>query len=84
MSQTNQDSVVARFEKNARDEVWVSVSEYQGKPLINFRVHYKDKDGEWRPGKQGLAFGVDKYRDLAQAVIELGKRLQEDGLIPKQ
>lgn len=82
MSQQNLDEVVAKFEKNSREEVWISLGEYHGRKIINVRVHYRAEDGEWRPGKQGLAVGVDKYRDLAEAILQLGKKLQEHGFMP--
>lgn len=73
--------VVAKFEKNSREEVWVSVDEFRGKKIINVRVHYRSEQGDWKPGKQGLAISVDRYRDLAEAVLQLGEKLREKGLL---
>jgi hypothetical protein len=33
------------------------------------------------PGKQGIAIGVDRYRDLAEAVLQLGEKLRGEGLL---
>jgi hypothetical protein len=74
--------VVAKFEKNSREEVWVSLDEFRGRKLINFRVHYRAENGQWMPGKQGLALATDRYRDLAEAVLKLGEKLRNDGLLP--
>ena len=76
MDQTDNRNVVARFEKNSREEVWVSIDEFRGKKLINLRVHYRSDRGEWLPGKQGLALSLDRYRDLAEAVLKVGEHLQ--------
>jgi Transcriptional Coactivator p15 (PC4) len=69
-------NVIARFEKNSREEVWVSLDDFHGKKLINLRVHYRSEGGEWLPGKQGLAVSVDRYRDLAEAILKIGEELQ--------
>lgn len=73
--------VVAKFEKNSREEVWVSVDDFRGRKIINIRVHYRSESGTWLPGKQGLAVSVERYRDLAEAMLKLGEKLQADGLL---
>ena len=74
--------VVAKFEKNSREEVWVSIDEFRGRKIINLRVHYRSETGDWLPGKQGLALSVERYRDLAEAILQLGEKLRADGLLP--
>lgn len=81
MTDTEHSEVVAKFEKNSREEVWVSIDEFRGRKIINIRVHYKGETGEWLPGKQGLALSVERYRDLAEAILQLGEKLRSDGLI---
>jgi hypothetical protein len=75
--QSGARNVVARFEKNSREEVWVSIDDFRGKKIINLRVHYRSETGEWLPGKQGLALSVDRYRELAEAVLRIGEHLQQ-------
>jgi hypothetical protein len=84
MTDESQQNFVATFEKNSREEVRVSVDLYQGRQIINIRVYYRDKENgaQWLPGKQGLALSVDRYRDLAEAVLKLGEKLEADGLLP--
>jgi len=74
--------VIAKFEKNSREEVWLSVDDFRGRKIINFRVHYRSESGGWMPGKQGFAVSVDRYRDLAESVLKLGEKLRADGLLP--
>ncbi len=76
------DDVIAKFEKNSREEVRLNVEEYKGRKIINIRVYYRSETGEWRPGSQGLALSVDRYRDLAEAVLKVGEKLAADGLLP--
>ena len=73
--------VVAQFEKKKKEEVRVSIETFNGRKFINIRVFYKDDDGEWKPGKQGLAVSVDRYKDLAGSVLEVGQYLKANGLI---
>ena len=73
--------VVASFEKNSREEVRISVDDFRGRKIINIRVYYRSESGTWAPGKQGLAISVERYRDLAEATLKLGEKLQADGLL---
>ena len=77
----NEGVVIATFEKNKKEEVRVSVETFHGRKLINIRVFYKDDDGTMKPGKQGIAVAVDRYKDLAGAILELGQYLKSNGLI---
>jgi hypothetical protein len=84
MNTTNEsgdDVVVAQFEKNKKEEVRVSVGNFHGRQIINIRVYYKDDDGSWKPGKQGLALSVERYKDLAGAIVQVGEHLQTKGLL---
>ena len=73
--------VIARFEKNSREEVRFSIDDFRGRKIINIRVYYRSESGSWSPGKQGLAISVDRYRDLAEATLKLGEKLQAEGLM---
>jgi hypothetical protein len=73
--------LVAQFEKNSKEEVRVSIDEFHGRKLINLRVFYRSEGGQWLPGKQGIALGVDLYRDLADALVKVGEELQAKGLL---
>ena len=82
MVDVERGEIVAKFEKNSREEVWVSVDNFRGRKIINIRVYYRSEKGDWMPGKQGLAVSVDRYRDLAEAILNLGEKLRTDGLLP--
>lgn len=61
-------SIVASFPKNAREEVRVTLEQYNGHDVVNLRVWFQTEDGEWRPGKQGLALRQEKLPYLAAAI----------------
>jgi len=73
--------LVAKFEKNKKEEVRVSLDTFHGRKLINIRVYYKDDDGTMKPGKQGIALGMDRYKDFAGAILEVGQYLKSQGLL---
>jgi hypothetical protein len=79
MDDTSQ--MVTQFEKNSKEEIRVSIDRFHGRNLINIRVYYRGPDQQWLPGRQGIALGIDRYRDLADAVVRLGEALQAQGLI---
>ena len=68
-------------QKNKKEEVRLSVETFHGRKLINLRVFYKDDDGTMKPGKQGMALGVDRYKDLAGAILQVGEHLKANGLL---
>jgi hypothetical protein len=76
--------LVAQFEKNSKEEVRVSLDDFRGRKIINIRVYYRSDNGKWLPGRQGLALGVDRYRDLAEAMLKVGEALQAQGLLPSK
>jgi len=81
MNEEQRGEVIAKFEKNSREEVWVSVDDFRGRKIINIRVYYRSETGAWLPGKQGIAVTVERYRDLAEAILKLGEKLRADGLL---
>ncbi len=80
-SDSNEGTLIAQFEKNKKEEVRLSVGTYHGRKIISIRVFYKDDDGVWKPGKQGLAVSVERYKDLAGAILQVGEHLKANGLI---
>jgi transcriptional coactivator p15 (PC4) len=80
-AESTQDVLVAQFEKNKKEEVRLSVGTFHGRRIINIRVYYKDDDGTWKPGKQGLAVSVERYKDLAGAILQVGEHLQANKLL---
>ena len=54
------------IQKNSREVIRVSASEYEGHDLIDLRVWYDD-DGEMKPTKKGISFN----HGVAKEVIEV-------------
>ena len=80
--ETSPANIVARFEKNSKEEVRISVEMFHGRRIINMRVYYRDRaDDQWKPGRQGLALSADRFKDLAAAVLQVGQHLKENDLL---
>lgn len=62
--------VVAQFWKSRRrDEcVRVTLSRYQGKPILDVRIYFTTASGFMQPSKKGIAFSIDKLPDLRKAL----------------
>jgi hypothetical protein len=74
---------IAKFWKNRRGEaVIVSLREYEGRALIDCRVHFTNKEGRLQPTSKGLALVVLRLPDLAKAINQALKQARELGLLP--
>jgi hypothetical protein len=76
------EELVSSFEKNALEEVRISLTEFKGHQLIDLRVYYISQDGEPRPTKKGLAISVGLYPELKEALVKLEQILKEKDLLP--
>ena len=75
------DEVIAQFEKNATEVVRVSLTEFRGHKLLDFRVYYSDDEGQYKPTKKGISLSVDLYAEFKKSVLALEKTLLEQNLI---
>lgn len=56
--------------KGNREEIRFTVGTYKGVEIVNIRVWFLGNDGEYHPGKQGLAFRLEM---LGEVLAALGK-----------
>ena len=54
--------------KNAREEIRITLDDFKGHQLVNLRVWFDAGNGEFRPGKQGLAFRLDLLPEVLKAL----------------
>jgi hypothetical protein len=73
---------IAKFWRNRRGEaVIVCLREYEGRPLIDCRVHFTNKEGKLQPTSKGLSLVLARLPDLAKAINQALTRAQELGLL---
>lgn len=74
---------IAKFWKNRgrNESLHVSLSEYEGHPLVNVRIYTTGTDGIDRPTPKGVAMGIRKLPELAKAINAALDKARELGLI---
>ena len=73
--------VVGEFEKNSKDTIRVTLHQFNGTDLLSVRVFYKDKEGNLKPGKDGVSIKVEQFPLLARLLADAGGTLKELGLL---
>jgi hypothetical protein len=74
--------VISKVTKNAREVVFLSLSEFKGHRLIDVRVHVPgDQEGDWVPTRKGLSLAVGLYPEFKQALSQLEEAIIDQGLL---
>ena len=56
------------IEKNSRESIVVSETEYKGNKYVDVRVFYKDTDGSLKPTRKGVSFRPEQVGELVAAL----------------
>ena len=66
----NKENNMARtvIEKNSRESIVVSETEYKGNKYVDVRVFYKDTDGSLKPTRKGVSVRPEKVAELVAAL----------------
>ena len=56
------------IEKNSRESIVVSQTEYKGNKYVDVRVFYKDADGSLKPTRKGGSLRPEKVAELRDAL----------------
>jgi hypothetical protein len=74
------DRVLARLDKSATEEIWLTRSACKGKQVVDIRVFYLDaRTQTWRPSKKGVGFVVERCPAFLGAVLEADWLLRQAG-----
>lgn len=74
--------VISQVTKNAREVVFLSLSEFKGHRLIDIRVHVPgDQEGDWVPTRKGVSLAVGLYPSFKKALAQLETALMQQGLL---
>ena len=68
-------------QKNKMEDFKLSLTECQGHNLLNFRIYFKDKQGESKPTKKGVTVNVKLFPELKKAILEAEKLLKEKEML---
>jgi hypothetical protein len=73
---------ISKVPKNAREVIFLSLSEFKGHRLIDIRVHVPgDEEDVWVPTRKGVSLAVGLYPAFKQALGQLEAALLEQGLL---
>jgi uncharacterized protein YjhX (UPF0386 family) len=69
---------VKEIQKNSREIIRISESEYEGHKFIDCRVYFMDKfkdksgneSGEWRPTKKGISFSHKIAKEVVDGILQ--------------
>jgi hypothetical protein len=78
------DQLIATIEKNADEEIRVSLREYKGHPFIDVRVYWKPPEGEPGPTKKGVTLNPELFPQLKKAMGALEAALVKAKLIDEE
>ena len=56
------------IEKNSRESIVVSETEYKGNKYVDVRVFFKDTDGSLKPTRKGVSVRPEKVAELVAAL----------------
>ena len=73
--------IIAEWPLKRHERVCVSLELFKGVWLINSRKWFETENGEWRPGKQGIALGIKNLPQFAEAVAKALSIARERGLL---
>jgi hypothetical protein len=77
--------VISKVPKNARETLFLSLSEFKGHRLIDIRVHVPgDQPGEFVPTRKGVSLAVSLYPAFKQALAELEEALLQQGILDRE
>ena len=77
--------VISKLTKNARETIFLSLSEFKGHRLIDIRVHVPgDQDGDWVPTRKGVSLAVGLYPAFKQALAEVEEALIKQGFLDRE
>ena len=67
------------FEQRYRGDLWrLEIAQHDGRTFANWRKWY-DREGTWKPSRQGCTFPLDRLRDLADTLAEYRDKPAERG-----
>ena len=68
---------MAEIQKRDGEKIIVQKNEYKGKEYADIRVYFQDAEGEWKPTKKGVTFGLDQIDDVIKALEEVKSQIKE-------
>jgi|TARA_R100001443_G_scaffold68010_4_gene76764 hypothetical protein len=65
------------IQKNSREVIRISESEYEGHKFVDLRVWYND-NGEMKPTKKGISFNPSKAKEVVEGILSVVEKANWD------
>lgn len=73
--------VLKKLKKNSSDEIWIAVTDYKERELLDLRVYYRSVDDmQMKPTKKGVSVALAKTPDLLAALEKITPATAPDGI----
>jgi hypothetical protein len=64
--------VIKKIKKNSSEEIWIAVTDYKERELIDIRVYYRSIDDmQMKPTKRGVSLPLPKAAEILQALEKI-------------
>ncbi len=70
--------IISEFPKNKKEDFRLSLTEYEGYDLLDFRVFFKNEQGDSIPTKRGVTMNIKLLPQLKEAILNAEKILNGD------
>jgi hypothetical protein len=65
--------VIKTLKKNSSEEIWIAVTDYKERELLDMRVYYRSIDDmQMKPTKRGISIPLAKVSDILAALEKIG------------
>ena len=68
---------MVEIQKNSREVIRISPSEYEGHQFIDLRIWYDD-NGEYKPTKKGISFNPSKAKEVVEGTLTVMEKSEWD------
>ena len=65
------------IQKNSREVIRISESEYEGHKFVDLRVWYND-NGVMKPTKKGISFNPSKAKEVVEGILSVVEKANWD------
>lgn len=62
--------------KQIGSNIFIKVSEFQGKKFVDIRKYYQ-KDDDWGPTRKGIAMNPDAWKEFVANIADIDQKVQE-------
>jgi hypothetical protein len=80
----SEQRLIAAIRRNMREEIRVTLGEWNGRPVFGIRAWFQASDGTMRPSKDGLTLRADLLPKLARALADAEREARNRGVLANE